>query len=408
MDSVSDPRSLMILPDDILLLTLSFMSGKKRIKQSRACKRMSCVVDQSLAGVKYLNYEKWFGSKLDKHKMKVFSKLMNLQGFYAKTYNKLFCESIADVLAKNCPNLRDMHCHTRITQAYAKEKHETGSLKLLVIRLNGSSEWDIQFVKELLQSYSYIFVKVFFPDGADGKDDFLHYLEDAVDVIKSRTIDSQIRDKYSDHKLMHKLTLILTWSNIRILNINRKIDRPALQSILNSLSKLQHLSWAMDIQDVDLLTRAKQKWTCVSISLYCSGTENPEEQHCRNLMQFISQREHALQSFGVWFSVSFADNAALRNFIFSNCKKMIHFRMEDGINLTYWRHVRKLFLMDMSWESLQPILRLYPKTKSIEITIKSPAARAARRSYAEKWKEEIAAFAATKKSYAVRSEIIMK
>ena len=411
MGSVSDHRSLMVLPDDVLLLTLSFMEGKKRVRLSRACKRMSCVVDQSLAGVKKLHYEKWFGSKLDKYKTKVFSKLLNLEEFCAKTHNKLFCERIARVLAKNCPNLRDMRCYTRITQAYAEERHETGSLKLEFISLTGSSEWDIQFVKELLQSYPNIRVKAFDFDYAYDPDSFWNYLGDAVDVIRNRTTDFQFGKAFQDCLRLHKLKLILTWSNIRVLNLdpNTTIDRQTLQSILNSLPKLQELQVAMDIQDFDLLTCAKQQWTSVSNLLFCSETtgkagKKPEEQHCRNLMQFIIQREHALQKFSIWLSAAFADNADLMNFIFSNCKKMTHFRMDGGILLTYSPKKRKLCLEVMSWESLQPILRLYPKTKSIEITIKSSAGR----SFAAKWKEQIAAFAATKKGYAVRSEIIMK
>ena len=405
MDTFSDPRSLMILPDDILLLSLSFMPGMERVKLSRVCYRMSCLVDQLLAGVKELDYEKWFGSKLVKYNSNVFSKLFNLQTFHAKQYNRLFCKRIARVLAKNCPNLRDMQCHTRITQAYAKMMHETGSLKLQVLRLNGK-EWDIQFVKQLLQSYPST-VKVFL-ENADGTDDFLHYLGDAADVIKSETTDFQIKDKYDDPMLMQKLTLILTCSNIRVLYMNCMIGRQTLQSILNSLPELLQVSFPMDIHDFDLLTCAKQQWTSVSHSLSCSETENPEEQHCRSLMQFIRQRQDALHFFGVWLAAAFADNVDLRNFIFCNCQNMTGFEMEDGITLTYSPKKRKLCLKDMSWESLQPILRLYPETKSIEIKITSATARRASRSFAAKWKEEIAAFAATKKSYAVRSEIIMK
>ena len=404
MGTVSDPRSLMVLPDDVLLLTLSFMPGQKRVKLSRACKRMSCVVDQSLAGVKELDYDKWFGFKLDKYKTKVFSKFINLRVFCTTVWSKQFSERIARVLAKNCPNLIDMRCHTRISQPYAKEMHKTGSLNLEVIRLTGR-EWDIQFVKQLLQSYPNIRVKALHMDGMDN---FLHHLGDAVEVIKSRTTDFVIGDVYKD--LMQSLTLILTWStNIRVLDVGKRLDRQTLQSILNSLPKLQELKVTMDIRDFDLLTCAKQKWSCVSSSLFFSGTGKPEEQHCRNLMQFISQREHALQSFGIYLiDLVFAGDEDLRNFIFGNCKRLICFRMDGWIFLTYSPKKHKLYLCDMTCESLQPILHLYPKTKSIEIRITSAAARRASRSFSTKWKEDIAAFTATKKSYAVMSEIIME
>lgn len=234
-----DPKSLLVLPDDVLLETLSYMPLKSRVRHSRTCSRMSNVVDESLNGVKDLNRLKPSNDQIDSQ-LKTLSKMKNL---------RTVCESLPkherwlQVLIQNCQKIEELRgWKIHLVENYITGLREKGvpiALKIIAPSYDYGGD-DEQQSESLVRVFACVDAKLHI----DNDEKMFELVTSQADLLlKVKEMDAWFLEKFTWRILApdNKLKKTLELHNLEKIS-HVLFEKPLhLKLLLNSLPHLKHV-----------------------------------------------------------------------------------------------------------------------------------------------------------------------
>lgn len=386
-----DPQSLLILSDEIIVDILFFIPLKSQVRLSRTSKRMSRLVDRQMLTVRRIRYDDLWQEEDESAGLYVLPKMTGLQVFHAPCLTDVdICEKVAEVLAENCPDIRDMDAHPDIILTYVNRmRMRSTKCEIRLRNMHLSSGWYSSELIDLLRSCPqlliscYDFSQLIAALNEDNEDQPLNTQDEML--IRSRVV------KYTSHEeppfegpelqMMENLTTL--W--LRYCTC----DRNQLSLILSSCPRLTDLHIASELENFDLLNSAPHVWKRVRVD---DRSDVQGIVDTTNMCDFLKSRGRQLDELKLLIRKHRTLDVDLISLIGEHCgrKKLVKASITVSQDFAFIYYNKSLLIQYCCRESIAPLIHLFPSTRSfvIHTTRKNP--------HVNTWIQELEQFAASK------------
>lgn len=412
-----DLNSLLVLPDDVLCDILSYMSLKTRVKHSRTCSRMLGVVNNSLRDVKDLS-DMHVSDRHADGQLKTLSKLTNLRVFNQSLTTLTRPDRWLEVLINKCHKIEQL------------------------------TDWDVEhmdsYVSGLQGKGLPIKLKVIDPhfwytrtdESPDALLRLLRKVDTGLGVSNEKMFNIVVQHPDLMTRVLH-MNRLFVWGGEQESDVWRKlvmmpmlrtlkvqIDGPQeLELLLNSLPHLTYIEVNISNKNMmPLLISAKQEFT----GLRLTEEDGPEEEDGDNdddennrsqevdfhhLEQVLRKHGPRLKDLTLELREVRADRDVIE-LLSTTCPRLkqanvSHRHPDEGyieLSVLYLHGDRLIVETNIRGQSLQPLFRLFPKFRSIEIGEDSYPDSGT----LESWITELRDFANARKKYRLDVDVMLR